>query len=98
MQEVYSVDYYQGDKRVGQFWLLLLKVYSHSKAICDRLNNSSLENIVTINLNGYEIILVEIKRANGLTEYAVNFSVQQLLTANMLHSYWNIEQYPAGII
>ncbi len=97
-KEVYSVDYYQGDKRVGAVLATVTKgaVYSHSKAICDRLNNSSLENIVTINLNGYEIILVEIKRANGLTEYAVNFSVQQLITANMLHSYWNIEQYPAG--
>jgi hypothetical protein len=60
MQKKSTVDYYQGDKRVGQFWLLLLRFYSHSKAICDRLNNSSLENIVT--MNGYEIILVEIKK------------------------------------
>jgi hypothetical protein len=36
-------------------------VYSHSKAICDRLNSSSLQNIVTIKLNGYEVILVELK-------------------------------------
>jgi hypothetical protein len=62
MQEVYSVDYYQGDKR-GAVLATVTKVYSHSKAICDRLNNSSLENIVTINLNGYEIILVEIKKS-----------------------------------
>jgi hypothetical protein len=62
MQEVYSVDYYQGDKRVGAVLATVTRgIYSHSKAICDRLNNSSLENIVTINLNGYEIILVEIK-------------------------------------
>jgi hypothetical protein len=52
-------------------WLLTVgAVYSHSKAICDRLNNSSLENIIIINLDGYEVILVELKRANGLTEYA----------------------------
>lgn len=97
-QQVYSVDYYQGDKRVGAVLATDTKdsVYSHSKAICDRLNNSSLENIVTINLSGYEIILVELKRANGLTEYALNFSVQQLGAENKLHSYWNIEQYPAG--
>ncbi|MFV8360445.1 T9SS type A sorting domain-containing protein [Flavobacterium sp. LS1P3] len=97
-KEVYSVDYYQGNNRVAAVLATSTTgaVYSHSKAICDRLNNSSLENIVTINLNGYEVILVEIKRANGLTEYAVNFSIQQLTTANVLHSYWNIEQYPAG--
>jgi hypothetical protein len=97
-QQVYSVDYYQGDKRVGAVLATDTKgaVYSHSKAICDRLNNSSLENIVTINLSGCEIILVELKRANGLTEFALNFSVQQLGSENKLHSYWNIEQYPVG--
>ena len=97
-KEVYSVDYYQGDNRVAAVLATSTAgaVYSHSKAICDRLNNSSLENIVTINLNGHEVILVELKRGNGLTEYAVNFSIQQLTTANALHSYWNIEQYPAG--
>ena len=97
-KQVYSIDYYQGDKRVGAVLATDTKnsVYSHSKAICDRLNDSSLENIVTINLNGDEIILVELKRANGLIEYALNFSVQQLETENKLHSYWNIEQYPSG--
>lgn len=97
-KEVYSVDYYQGDNRVAAVLATgtVGAVYSHSKAICDRLNNSSLENIVTINLNGYEVILVELKRATGLTEYAVNFSIQQLIAANQIHSYWNIEQYPAG--
>jgi hypothetical protein len=26
----------------------------------------------------------------------MNFSVQRLGSVNMLHSYWNIEQYPSG--
>jgi hypothetical protein len=97
-QQVYSVDYYQGDNRVAAVLATATAgaVYSHSKTICDRLNNSSLENIIIINLDGYEVILVELKRANGLTEYALNFSIQQLATANILHSYWNIEQYPLG--
>jgi hypothetical protein len=97
-QQVYSVDYYKDNSRVAAVLATATTgaVYSHSKAICDRLNSSSLENIATINLNGYDIILVEIKRANGLTEYALNFSIQQLGTENKLHSYWNIDQYPAG--
>lgn len=96
--QVYAVDYYQGNNRVAAVLATATTgaVYSHSKAICDRLNNSSLENIVTIKLDGYDVILVELKRANGLTEYAVNFSIQQLTTENKLHSYWNIEQYPTG--
>ncbi|MFC5682491.1 T9SS type A sorting domain-containing protein [Flavobacterium sp. MAHUQ-51] len=97
-QQVYAVDYYQGEKRVAA--VLATKtatsIYGHSKAICDRLNDSSLEDIVTINLNGYAVILVKIKRANGFVEYALNFSIQQLETENVLHSYWNIDQYPTG--
>jgi hypothetical protein len=45
-QQVY-VDYYQGDNRVAAVLATATvgAVYSHSKTICDRLNNSSLENI-----------------------------------------------------
>ncbi|MEC4003992.1 DUF4114 domain-containing protein [Flavobacterium sp. SUN052] len=97
-QEIYSVDYYNGNDRVVA--ALATKtiggIYNHSKVICDRLNNSSLEDVRTINLNGYEIIMVKLKRDNGVIEYALSFSVQQLTSENKLHSYWNIGQYPTG--
>jgi hypothetical protein len=79
---------------VGAVLATVTKVYSHSKAICDRLNNSSLENI-TINLNGYEIILVE--RANGLTEYAVN-SLYSSYSQQTCSIAIGIEQYPADYL
>lgn len=96
--EVYSVDYYNGSDRVAAVLSTTTKggIYGHSKAICDRLNNSTLEDIRTISLNGFEIIMAKIKRANGSLEYALNFSVQQLAAENKLHSYWNIGQYPTG--
>lgn len=96
--EVYSVDYYQNSTRVAAVLATSTTngIYGHSKAICDRLNNSTLEDVRTIQLNGYEIIMVKIKRANGAIEYALNFSVQQLASENKLHSYWNINQYPSG--
>ncbi len=96
--EVYSVDYYQNSTRVAAVLATSTTngIYGHSKAICDRLNNSTLEDVRTIQLNGYEIIMVKIKRANGAVEFALNFSVQQLASENKLHSYWNINQYPSG--
>lgn len=96
--QVYSVDYYQDEKRLAAVLATATKgsIYGHSKAICDRLNNSSLEDIRTVNLNGYEIIMAKLKRANGELEYALNFSIQDLGTENKLHSYWNIDQYPTG--
>ncbi|WP_158728907.1 MULTISPECIES: DUF4114 domain-containing protein [unclassified Flavobacterium] len=97
-KQVYAVDYYQGENRLAALLATTTtgSIYSHSKAICDRLNNSSLEDIRTIELNGYEIIMSKIKRANGLIEYALNFSIQDTGTDKKLHSYWNIDQYPAG--
>lgn len=73
--EVYSVDYYQGNTRVAAVLATSTTngIYGHSKAICDRLNNSTLEDVRTIQLNGYEIIMVKIKRANGAIEFALNF-------------------------
>lgn len=96
--EVYSVDYYQETNRVAAVLATSTTngIYGHSKAICDRLNNSTLEDIRTIQLNGYEIIMAKIKRAKGAIEFALNFSVQQLSDQNKLHSYWNINQYPTG--
>jgi hypothetical protein len=96
--EVYSVDYYQNSTRVAAVLATSTTngIYGHSKAICDRLNNSTLEDVRTIQLNGYEIIMVKIKRANGAIEFALNFSVQQLASEKKLHSYWNINQYPSG--
>lgn len=96
--EVYSVDYYNGSDRVAAVLSTTTKgqIYGHSKAICDRLNNSTLDDIRTIYLNGFEIIMAKIKRADGSLEYALNFSVQQEASENKLHSYWNINQYPTG--
>ena len=96
--QVYSVDYYQGNARVAAVLATQTAngIYGHSKAICDRLNNSNLEDVRTIILNGFEIVMVKIKRANGAIEFALNFSVQQLVGENKLHSYWNINQYPSG--
>lgn len=97
-EEVYSVDYYSGTDRVSA--ALVTKttggVYNHSKAICDRLNDSSLEDVRTVNMNGYEIIMVKLQRENGIVEYALQFSIQQMAGENKLHSYWNTDQYPVG--
>ncbi|MFP9097938.1 T9SS type A sorting domain-containing protein [Flavobacterium sp. RHBU_24] len=97
-EQVFSVDYYEGTTRIaaGLATVTTGSVYDHSKMICDRLNGSSLEDVRTVTLQGHEIIMVKLKRANGITEYALTFSVEQTETSNLLHSYWNIAQYPVG--
>ncbi|WP_130735767.1 DUF4114 domain-containing protein [Flavobacterium sp. J27] len=97
-EEVFSIDYYDGNYRVAAALGTKTsgEVYNHSKVICDRLNDSELEDIRTISLNGYEIIMSKLKRINGEVEFALHFSIETLANENKIHSYWNINQYPSG--
>lgn len=97
-KEVFAVDYYRGDSRISAVLATKTegKVYDHSKAICDRLNNSTIEDVRTVVTRGHKIVSAKIKRANGLVEYTLGFSIKENTGANELHSYWNIEKYPEG--
>lgn len=97
-KEVFSIDIYQGNKRVSAAMATKTegKVYDHSKAICDRLNNSSLEDVRTVRVRGHNIISSKIKRPTGEVEYTLSFSVKLETESNELFSFWNIEQYPEG--
>ncbi len=97
-EEVFSLDMYKNDKRVSAVLATKTKgkVYDHSKAICDRLNNSSLEDVRTVTVRTHKIISSKIKRPNNITEYALSFSVKIGDTSNELFSLWNIDQYPEG--
>ncbi|MAZ26027.1 MAG: hypothetical protein CL868_02985 [Cytophagaceae bacterium] len=96
--DVFAIDYYAGEKRVAAALLTETSgnVYNHTKTICDRLNGSLLEDIRTINLEGYLMIMAQIVRENGSREYAVSFSVKQKGAQQEFMSYWNIAQYPEG--
>ncbi len=97
-KEIFSADYYEDTKRVAVALATYTEngVYNHSKVICDRLNNSSLEDVRTVNMNGYDVIMTKIKRENNVIEYALSFSIQDDTTAYNLYSYWNIAQFPKG--
>jgi hypothetical protein len=98
-KQIFSVDYYdEGTKRIAAVLATETeeKVYDHSKIICDRLNKSSLVDATVFTIRNHQIIMHTIERENGLIEYAFNFSIQLLTDENILHSYWNIEQFPQG--
>lgn len=97
-KEIFSVDYYQGQKRVSAVFATTTNgtIYNHSKVIYNRLNNSSLEDIRTIETKGHLIISSKIKRATGEIEFALSFSIKTNANDYELFSFWNIDQYPAG--
>lgn len=96
--EVFSVDYYEQNNRIAAVLATAStgSIYDHSKAICDRLNNSILEDIRTVTVNGHQIISSKLVRETGEVEYALGFSVQLGSTQNELFSFWEIGQYPPG--
>ncbi len=96
--EIFSIDFYQGNSRVSAVLATATQesVYDHSKMICDRLNNSSLEDVRTVIVREHQIISSKIRRATGEIEYTLSFSVKLGTTTNQLFSFWNIEQYPEG--
>ncbi len=97
-KEIFSIDIYQDSKRVSAALAIKTEgtIYDHSKVICDRLNNSSLEDVRTVLVRGHEVISSKILRATGEVEYALGFSVKLDQTYNTLYSFWNIAQYPSG--
>ncbi|OUR98354.1 hypothetical protein A9Q86_15000 [Flavobacteriales bacterium 33_180_T64] len=96
--EIFSVDFYQDETRVSAVLATTTEgsVYDHSKMICDRLNNSVLEDIRTVTVRGHQIISSKIIRATGETEHTLSFSVKLGELTNELYSLWTIEQYPEG--
>lgn len=96
--DVFSVDYYAGDQRVSAGLVTTTdgEIYDHGKTTCDRLNNSELLDVRTVNLRGHDLIFSLLKRDDGNTEYAISFSVKEGEEANELYSLWNIASYPEG--
>ncbi len=96
--EVLSIDYYQEERRISAVLATITEgeIYDHSKIICDRLNNSSLEDIRTVKIRNHKIISSKIKRATGQIEYTLSFSIKMEGSEDELFSFWNIDQYPAG--
>ena len=96
--EVFALDMYQENTRVSAVLATATEgaIYDHSKVICDRLNNSSLEDVRTVIVRGHQLISAKIKRPTGETEYTLSFSVKLGDATNELYSFWNIAQYPEG--
>lgn len=97
-ETVFSIDYYQGEDRVSAALATETKgtVYNHTKTICDRLNNSQLMDVRTVNLQGHALVYSQLQRSNGSMEYALTFSVKEEGNLQRVYSLWNLDEYPKG--
>ncbi|WP_010135274.1 DUF4114 domain-containing protein [Ochrovirga pacifica] len=97
-EEVFSIDYYTDDHRIAAALASYTSehVYDHTKAICDRLNNSSLEDVRLVTVRGHQMIYSKILRESGELENTLSFSIKKEGNQYELYSFWNIDQYPEG--
>ncbi|AYN67696.1 DUF4114 domain-containing protein [Euzebyella marina] len=95
---IFSIDYYRGYGRVAAALATetVDGVYNHTKTICDRLNDSKLLDVRTVELQGHELVYTQLERANGDLEYALLFSAKIDADHYTVYSFWNLDQYPAG--
>lgn len=93
--EVLAVDYFQDTSRIASFLSTYTPngVYSHTKAICDRLNEATLMKIENITLNGATFILAQLKQKNGNVEYAISFSGYLEAGKLQIESFWTLDEY-----
>ena len=96
--EIFSLDLYKNETRVSAVLASKTegRIYDHSKAICDRLNNGRLEDVRTVIVRGHQLISSKIVNAEGHIENTLSFSISLGASSNELFSFWNIDQYPLG--
>jgi hypothetical protein len=95
--EVLSVDYNSNNttKAVAFATRTLGDVYSHTKPICDRLRGAELQEVRTINVNGYSVMAYKVKQRTGEIEYAMNLNagVAKNRSTISLQSNWFTNSY-----
>ncbi|MBL7976919.1 MAG: DUF11 domain-containing protein [Bacteroidetes Order II. Incertae sedis bacterium] len=77
----FAVDYmYTDQRRVGAILANTTPdgyTYEHTKAICDRLNGATLEEMTTVNIMGQPFQMVTLRHPDGAVDYASWFVVYQ---------------------
>ncbi len=100
-EEVFSVDVFNGDARVATVLALTSEsgVYEHTKYVCDRLNGSSVEDILTYQIDGeHEFHIAKLETVSGAREYATSFSVREDGEEGFgLESHWNLAFYTPDV-
>ncbi len=93
-----SVDYFQDNQAVAAILGTRTRdgVYEHTKAVCDRVGETRVEEIWSVALDGVHPMLVDkLSHKDGRVEYSCSFSVRMEQDRNLvIESHWNIYEYP----
>lgn len=93
----YAVDYMIGDYRIGAVFSATTNppyVYNHTKAVCDRLANYSLDelNVVFVNEAPYYLARLTNNKRN-YSDASISFSVYEKNNEFVVDSKWTLSEY-----
>ncbi len=87
------------DTRIGGIFSTVTaapSIYDHLKAVCDRLAGYQVDDINLININGYQFYGAKlVKQTEGITDYAISFSVYETPSGYKVQNKWTYEEYQA---
>lgn len=93
----YAVDYMTGGTRLGAVFATTTnppEVYSHEKAVCDRLAGYKLSNLDITIVDGHQFYAGRfIHPIRKLSEEAISFSVYETANGFIIENKWTIPEY-----
>jgi uncharacterized repeat protein (TIGR01451 family) len=95
----YQVSYQNSLRRVASVFSTITAapyIYDHTKAVCDRLAGSDIDEIQNLNVNGH--LFYAARMHNPVTnnyDYAISFCVYETPNGNFVDNKWTYAEYSA---
>ncbi len=95
----YNVKMAKGEARVGGIFSTVTpapNIYDHLKAVCDRLAGYQIDNIKLISINDHQFYAAKLAKPDeGISDYAISFSVYETPSGYQIENKWTYENYVA---
>lgn len=101
----YAVDYdlaaSNGSRRVAGVFSTITpgtEIYDHTKAVCDRLAGSFVDEIKLVSINGYQFYGAKfVNSRKNVVDYAVSFSIYETAGGFYVQNKWTHNEYQAPL-
>ena len=95
---LHAADYVVGDDahRLGVVFAALTpagETYDHTKAICDRVRGSLLDDVRTVEIGGHPFVMLRVIRPDGRVDYAVSLVAYPDEDGYVVDSRYRAEEY-----
>jgi len=95
----YQVPYQSSLRRVASIFSTITPapyIYDHSKAVCDRLAGSNIDEVQILSVNGHQFYAARLHNPETNTyDFAITFSIYETPNGNFVDNKWTYAEYSA---